>query len=949
MAQILTYDKIEDEEIYKPRRLKILVVQAISDTDITFHKSNYVCGTDNLLEHDVDFFSIRVEEEEEDKDILQDIIISAVTSDVLILFSSSLVQLKIASEKIQGNFPGGKFAFYYFQDEFLIDIESFQTNNIRLIYLNNSRDFSFRNVSNRKTIHGQVIKVLFYDYRESQTKLECQSWFQYVLRSLIQCDVRNLVTYKETFLVSLLYGLFLADGCSLLLKEIYNRNFLRVLVQSEEQNNLQMLLFQLLYGVFNKTRDEAALVTDVELLQRIEEKFLSADSNKILYDILGLLGIDFIICEQNQIWKTPQGSLTYTDDILIAKPTNQFVLKKFAVINGDNYVLQFASICIKDQDNLVGLVCDDKQVIFIPSTKDVISFPWLDLADSQGIIDSAAMDVNMRKTLSIQTDESFTIQIKFFAYIQGRKYIELKQKREKLINYENQLRTLLQRITTLLQEGSSYDLDYPIINPDVSIDEESPLPPSFDLPPLKVNAEVSKDLQEKLDKPTTKQLHILVIQIVNSDFERSFVFSKKYCDLEESIYHKIEFYVQKYNEFSEPLQSKITKCDVLVLYSLSGENVSLWFQNYLSLPKLVMYVFLDNQDKDDIEIQENLRSLSFSDEAKEKTKVILLTTSYGFHSGKVLHSEKFDNFRVLKYIRDEENDKLTCQSWFKYLLGKFSSCSGYLLQISGTCYMNAILNGFFLTQGCRLLLKEAFNRFPTKFLKELKDFSSETCPYGKQITSQKYILKLIYHFLCKEEKLKLSDTYKQDLFKQASGSFFSSHNDPSKKEEFGQGGSSYKFFISIADALDISWKFIHDLDYYESKTPLPKLPKDTELLYVNEIQKKISKKITIDNNNYILQFGDITLEFEGGEKHAVVGLLCNNVPVIFDSNGYLDFCNWLNAEGTEIYEIFEKGYSSKIKSIEISPVYLREKKLNKLLKNPPVCNVAGEDVETIDF
>ena len=324
------------------------------------------------------------------------------------------------------------------------------------------------------------------------------------------------------------------------------------------------------------------------------------------------------------------------------------------------------------------------------------------------------------------------------------------------------------------------------------------------------------------------------------------------------------------------------------------------------------------------------------------------------------HDKQFD-YKLLCFAEgslenDLKNPKLECQSWFKHYMNKAFHCvSGRLLQLSGTCYLNSVINGLFLSKGIQLLLKDIYTKEADKDFVEIDQLS---CPVEQTKSSKKYILNLVDKILFNKQKIK----GKFDIMINAAKSNFS-----------GIGG--FPFFTLLQILLSLQIQFVvkvppfsnvyvlpddRDYDKFKSldtmkylKSFPDKNPSGADIiidyqpvevyLTQNHLQKKTVDLFTTapikKKFNYIdykLQFAIIKIFFLD-VTHAVTGVFCNKKPAIFDSNNIIYDVDWTHFEPNVINfqnnlseKLFHTYKTEPVKIIREAAIYMRESKITEL-------------------
>ena len=483
--------------------------------------------------------------------------------------------------------------------------------------------------------------------------------------------------------------------------------------------------------------------------------------------------------------------------------------------------------------------------------------------------------------------------------------------------------------------------------------------------------------------PEVKRKNVLVLHL-KDESEPSFEVTGKYCSIDRKLifkvtYHPVEYETPyDYKKLSRDMDAVCIYCKdettvkAFLRDNKTFRNASLYYDSGM-LYRTYKYVIDSNR---------------LQEEGVTGLKVYNIVNSWhsfrlGLYPNRVYNKTQYYSslkrnalYRIIKFDEQKfvasggiatetpenvgaKNLLLECQHWFERFITRIQDCSnGRLLQISGTCYLNAVINGLFLTPATRLYLTDVFNREPKIFKQNLVSLS---CPTKDSYTSKDFIMKLFYHLICKSETLK--ENY--DILLQSSGKFFSSNNDSSNKEEFGQGGVSLRTLIRILQSLDIDFGYtskelvfrigkmnlqvqlgeqIEFVKRLSHKDVMPEILIFKQLLAEKELAKEIVVQFGI---MYTLQFAIIEFYWndESGVEpsHAVVGIFCDGHPFVFDSNSKMVYANWLNPMElkTDMQPLIDMYTNLATKCYVSYALYMRQDIYERLLANPPTCNLAN--------
>ena len=298
---------------------------------------------------------------------------------------------------------------------------------------------------------------------------------------------------------------------------------------------------------------------------------------------------------------------------------------------------------------------------------------------------------------------------------------------------------------------------------------------------------------------------------------------------------------------------------------------------------------------------------------------------------------------------------------------------GRLMQYSGTCYFNAAINSIILCDNFRKLFLDIFIQGIDIYLSDddkeyikKRELRVSGCP--KKTTDNKLIslLRIMYNVFLKQEVLRRT-TYNntnKDYMRQFAkeGGFaqdvivdylqsakinFIDINVNDKSIEFWSSLTFYKLFPSKKYN-----KYKYSFDQWEtndltqfaenmtclcinfsSKKNLDRLfdalKRKGEIFFSNDMYQKIDiyKKIemtinkqiynpTADKNkiilikeNFIFSHIFITILSTDKEDHQILGFICNGMPKIFDSNGYVFSFDWTKFfDDIDIYDDYDDNY-----------------------------------------
>jgi hypothetical protein len=284
--------------------------------------------------------------------------------------------------------------------------------------------------------------------------------------------------------------------------------------------------------------------------------------------------------------------------------------------------------------------------------------------------------------------------------------------------------------------------------------------------------------------------------------------------------------------------------------------------------------------------------------------------------------------------------KLECTWWFKYYIAKAFDCgTGRLMQYSGTCYLNAVVNAIILSPNFRNIfityMKRDLRQNPELHSYVKKDIYELACSTTEP-NEVAYIYRIIYNICCKQKTLTKSIDQK-DLFIHASTRYFSPNTDPTKKL-YGQGGNPLEVFHYLLAKINIPFAFfssqlynppyIQSLDISKMRDNrimqgIPSVNKMDivykQVLYVENELFEVNGNMPIfeiltDKNSYKfnLEFCLISITFKKKDEknplvhdivnHVIVGYRCNGQYKIYDSStNFIENIDWSRLDDPNIY------------------------------------------------
>ena len=379
-----------------------------------------------------------------------------------------------------------------------------------------------------------------------------------------------------------------------------------------------------------------------------------------------------------------------------------------------------------------------------------------------------------------------------------------------------------------------------------------------------------------------------IILVINISPTKFILDTSSYCDTDMVFpYRLIYVRIENFEDISvDVCVDMIKKLNVITdrvcIYHLDkrgGINDLLKFINRLDFPNTIVMNDINNTYiRSEIDLKSPVNVLKF------------INFKYTDHSelqSKYLGNLDNKNSYIIIWIRNN-NPNLLCQTWFQYSVNILFDCiKGRLRQLSGTCYLNAVVNGFILSKSVRNII-----------LNGMKDllFDYKT-PLNLDICEKKlerYFFRLFYNALCSKEPLRKTITPYDDIMIEYSKLYA---NPTADGTITGIGGDPLQTLDNITKYLnDIFTALTGSYEY---------------IFYPKEIWpgEKIQMLRYIDDIEYKLQFVIISL-IKTSIAHAIIGFICDGVYKIYDSSlGLVTNFDWTNPDNfitlTSIYSKYK--------------------------------------------
>lgn len=365
------------------------------------------------------------------------------------------------------------------------------------------------------------------------------------------------------------------------------------------------------------------------------------------------------------------------------------------------------------------------------------------------------------------------------------------------------------------------------------------------------------------------------------------------------------------------------------------------------------------------------------------------------HSSDSLLCEQNILYYPSEYLQNDRTiGKLECMSWYIHYLKKAFECaSGRLLQLSGTCFLNTIINGLFLSAGTQALFLHLYKKSLAEGYVYKESIETLSCPSETTRNSKKFILTLVDAILSKRKRLRKKTL---DIMTHASASSFST------QESSGGGGSPLFAILEILHSFQINYRLklaqkyekkisssyapediflstsvshdpkvqyvfpyplprrdfyyyfssarleeylktfyrpeldsVQDVDILIEYQPVTQLRDMPEIIYNDslDVAKTILERQGIQ---YQLQFCYVEIAFQS-IHHAVVGINCNGIFQLFDSstNRFFQFDWQTMKKNVQFIHELEHIFSEKVtKYTREFCVYMRSDSIRALQSQP---------------
>lgn len=268
-------------------------------------------------------------------------------------------------------------------------------------------------------------------------------------------------------------------------------------------------------------------------------------------------------------------------------------------------------------------------------------------------------------------------------------------------------------------------------------------------------------------------------------------------------------------------------------------------------------------------------------------------------------------------LNDSTSKYMTCKPWFIWYLNRAFTClQGRLLQYSGTCYLNSVLNGFILSDFGLYLANVIMPILYPNFQKLFQNPLS-ACLNTSMATDVQFIFHVLYQTRCFKQsfakkkptdfigdfaKTRLLKTGRavpltlQEIYRREAPVREKLYYIWDRYARVGQGGFSEDVFVdfmkAIAEALA---EKVQDPDNYFTFTQASTAEASgldvSKFIVVYELGSLIDIVSVPTSYTHSVCFVLIGIDFPGA-GHAVCGFICEGQKAIFDSNGHVEILDW---------------------------------------------------------
>ena len=278
------------------------------------------------------------------------------------------------------------------------------------------------------------------------------------------------------------------------------------------------------------------------------------------------------------------------------------------------------------------------------------------------------------------------------------------------------------------------------------------------------------------------------------------------------------------------------------------------------------------------------------------------------------------------FQKERKNSNLVTDTWwYRYFTRSLPCARGRVLQFSGTCWFNTVLNTMLLSTPIKQELKQiTYSDEFIPYLKQVNSYGEDeyeftyTTPTEITLDGDVPISKVLSHYEELRKSIPLSTfsvPFKAFFYARLQSNLhlddknllsLSKLLNPSTED----GAHSY-LIKNLFDILSLPYQYYKIQD--ENK-------KDFVPFVLDCLERSTKKFILIGEYMYCgkdslpKQVGEYKLEAAGinSSEHAIIGLHCNDIPYMYDSNNVIAESNWPDIDFSGYYEKRMEIFNEKI-------------------------------------
>jgi len=407
----------------------------------------------------------------------------------------------------------------------------------------------------------------------------------------------------------------------------------------------------------------------------------------------------------------------------------------------------------------------------------------------------------------------------------------------------------------------------------------------------------------------------------------------------------VEYYINYVDASLVLSDSEKTVCDGMIIYAKTNGDFGI-------REKLVEFLLSVKTFKNTIVFYDNIFEKNKNKYIYDSDNVLRDNT----HGLKILNVYAVDTDRVKRFTHNheiiyvpikyyEENVRpLVCTWWFRYYIGKVFGCgTGRLIQQTGTCYLNSVINGIvlsdLLSRMVLMYMNHALTEDPSIFHTIAVDITDMDMCVSRN--EKLFLYRIMYNLFCKNKpkyedgrpyrRTLDADFKKVDILKREADAFFSHSGYGDKVIEGGyEEYVLYKLFYDMGVKFVVLYnekyykpkyftRIFGQQYYYEFTEFLDTLEISTEfknvdlILYIDTTRTSKNLKSSINikrpstrsspeiNLNFDLETG--MLRLIGPTSHTIAGYICDGYYRTYNSDdNEIAFNEWNKLEEPDIYK-----------------------------------------------